>query len=358
MTADKKIVILNRRVAKLMEETYEKVGTVKRYLDSLIDSGAHDNLRGYRIVGEVTADLDFDFETCNYYDGELRDYVVSEWNVTAEYGQELLGKEHFFHADKNFNKGVFAHFDEKICEATYDFVYSKKERRSPSTVYKISVEELAALGVSVLHSSVYVIWGELIYVNYSVEERDKNSYKRRRKKRVPLRYRRHAEERIVALQKLFIEMEYGYDEVKNEIANVFLDLNERQKKLFGTVEMSNGFLYHKRRPFGIKTKNDRMLEFSIASQMTNVSPCSGFSFRELRRDAENKKMKLPVRITVDVTDSDIANWCEPFYLMDPPFNKYRCTYMFHCFMDHSGISYAEVVSIDAKDIQPYWIVRL
>lgn len=324
------IRMINAHLYKMMFKMYDQVKELKTQLDFFIKEG-----KSYYKNYEINCGIGF-YPDSKYKleDGTVFEGADCEWKLVSKYKEKLPEKMKALSLWQNYHFGPFENLThDYVCKALYSFACPKKEkddRRRPHTNYKIPLEVIKRCRPEDFSTSIELCFGEnLHHGNFSYEDwqnwRNSNFSKKLFLPSIwqlPLLRTIH----ILNQDKALLRIELESADIRNQVIKDFDAVKDKMNDIFSKKRINMSLTYGYKRPFGIKTKADSLVE----NEIQIMCWLDGISSANLD-DQSNKR--------------DIPQWCEPFIFMQPPYNKHYMCFANHGIWDHCSLRTDQILKL-------------
>lgn len=324
----KNIRKINAHLYKMMFQVYDYVKEIKTQLDSFIKEGKT-YYKNYEINCGIGFYPDEEYKT---EDGTVFEGASCQWELIAKYKKPLPEKIKALSLWENFHFGPFEDLThDYVCKAMYAFACPEKKKDSEDYCdYMVSMEILKQAKPEDFHISLEISFGKnRVVKNFTREEfhsrRDADYSK---KLHIPSiwEFPLLRPMRILSQAKALLRIELEAADVKKQIFNDFSSIYKGDSDFFSKPHVHMDLCYGYKRPFGLKSKKDSMIEFDIQT----MCGLNGISAGNLADDS-NK--------------ADIPQWCEPFEFMTSPYNRHYLCFANHGIWDHCSLRADQILKL-------------
>lgn len=306
---------------------YDQVRELKSQLDTFIKQG-----KKYYKNYEISCGISFDPKTeYKVEDGTIFNDATCEWKLVSKHKNKLPEKMKALSLWENYHFGPFEDLThDYVCKAAYSFVCPKVEKEYYKT-YKIPMEILKQANPDDFELFINITIGKNKLVEkFSIEEWRIKNYSR--KLHLPSIWSIGFLKpwRILSQAKALLRIELDSSDISKQIAKDFSSIYKDPECIFSNPSVSMNLSYDYRRPFGIRTKRDSLVEQEIQIMCGLDGISSG--------NLDNHSNK-----------TDIPQWCEPFIFMDPPYNKHFMCFANHGIWDHCSLRPDQILNLKPRN---------
>lgn len=328
----KNISKINAHLYKMMFAAYDQVWELKTQLDSLIKQGKT-YYKNYEIRCGIGLYPEEEYKT---KDGKEFEGADCEWELVSTYKKKLPEKMKALSLWENYHFGPFKDLThDYVCKAMYSFACPKIEKDEGRYVnFKVPMEILDQAKSKDFYLNINLTFGKNKLVKkFTHEEWEDWRHDNYCKKfHMPSIWRLGFLKpwRILSQAKSLLRIELESADLTEQILKDFNSVYKNSKTMFTNPKVGMSLSYDHKRPFGIKTKGDSLIE----NEIQIMCGLGGIGSGNLDNHSNQ---------------NDIPQWCEPFIFMNPPYNKHYMCFANHGIWDHCSLRTDQVLNLKPKN---------